>query len=90
MFADGDQAVVQVEDQGIGIAASEIGKIFRKFYRVGDEMVRQTEGSGLGLYLVEQLVTQSGGTVTAQSPGTGMGTVMRVALPLIKPAQETR
>ena len=89
VFAEGGQAVVQVEDQGIGIAASEIGKIFRKFYRVGDEMVRQTEGSGLGLYLVEQLVTQSGGKVTAQSPGTGFGTVLRVSLPLNKSVQET-
>jgi signal transduction histidine kinase len=89
VFAEGGKAVVEVKDQGIGIAASEIGKIFRKFYRVGDEMVRQTEGSGLGLYLVEQLVTQSGGTVIAQSPGTGFGTVMRVSLPLIKSEQET-
>ncbi len=88
VFAEGGRAVVQVEDQGIGIAAGEIGKIFRKFYRVGDEMVRQTEGSGLGLYLVEQLVTQSGGTVSAQSPGTGLGTVMRVMLPLVQTTQE--
>jgi signal transduction histidine kinase len=45
-------------------------------------MVRQTEGSGLGLYLARELVRQVGGTLTAESPGLGRGTTFRVTLPL--------
>ena len=75
-------AAVEVRDQGIGLAAEEYEKIFQKFYRVGEEMVRQTEGSGLGLYLARELVRQVGGTLTAESPGLGRGTTFRVTLPL--------
>jgi two-component system phosphate regulon sensor histidine kinase PhoR len=78
----GDWAAIEVRDQGIGLAAEEREKIFQKFYRVGEEMVRQTEGSGLGLYLVRELVHQVGGTIKAESPGVGRGTTFRVALPL--------
>ena len=76
------QAQIVVQDQGIGLAEVEVSKIFQKFYRVGDEMVRQAEGSGLGLYLVNALIQQSGGTVTVQSAGLGQGTTFTVTLPL--------
>ena len=46
-------------------------------------MVRQTEGSGLGLYLVATLIAQSGGEVTAASDGPGRGTTFCVKLPLL-------
>jgi signal transduction histidine kinase len=49
---------------------------------VGEEMVRQTEGTGLGLYLARELVRQVGGSITAESPGVGRGTTFRVTLPL--------
>jgi signal transduction histidine kinase len=78
----GDWAAIEIRDQGIGLAAEEREKIFQKFYRVGEEMVRQTEGTGLGLYLVRELVRHLGGTVTAESPGVGKGTSFRVTLPL--------
>jgi signal transduction histidine kinase len=77
-----DWASIEVCDQGIGLAAEEHEKIFQKFYRVGEEMVRQTEGSGLGLYLARELVRQMGGSITAESPGVGQGTTFRVSLPL--------
>lgn len=75
-------ALIDVRDTGIGLAEAEITKIFQKFYRVGDEMVRQAEGSGLGLYLVHALTEQSGGSVQVTSPGLGQGTTFTVALPL--------
>jgi len=78
----GERAIIEVVDQGIGLAAEEQEKIFQKFYRVGDEMVRQTEGSGLGLYLARELIRQVGGTLTAESPGVGHGSTFRVSLPL--------
>jgi two-component system, OmpR family, sensor histidine kinase CiaH len=81
-----DWATIEVADQGIGLAAEEQEKIFQKFYRVGDEMVRQAEGSGLGLYLSRELLRQSGGTLTVESPGVGCGTTFRVSLPAAKRA----
>ncbi|MGB8296426.1 MAG: HAMP domain-containing sensor histidine kinase [Polyangia bacterium] len=83
----GDWAAIEVRDQGIGLAAEEREKIFEKFYRVGEEMVRQTEGTGLGLYLARELVRQLGGSITAESPGVGQGTTFRVTLPLDREVQ---
>ena len=82
-----DWAAIEVRDQGIGLAAEEREKIFEKFYRVGEEMVRQTEGTGLGLYLARELVRQLGGAITAESPGVGKGTTFRVTLPLDREVQ---
>jgi two-component system sensor histidine kinase CiaH len=78
----GEHAVLSVIDGGIGLPPGESGKIFQRFYRVGDEMVRQTEGSGLGLYLVQALVEGSGGEVSAHSEGPGKGCTFTVRLPL--------
>ena len=47
---------VTVSDQGIGIPMDERGRIFEKFYRIGDERTRSRQGSGLGLYLVKQIL----------------------------------
>jgi two-component system, OmpR family, sensor histidine kinase CiaH len=80
----GDEVAIEVSDQGIGLAEAEREKIFQKFYRVGDEMVRQAEGSGLGLYLARELVRQMGGTLTADSPGLGHGSTFRITLPLFQ------
>ena len=78
----GNWATIEVCDHGIGLAAEEREKIFQKFYRVGEEMVRQAEGSGLGLYLARELIRQMGGSIAAESPGVGQGTTFRVSLPL--------
>ena len=47
---------VTVSDEGIGIPANERNRIFEKFYRIGDERTRSRQGSGLGLYLVKQIL----------------------------------
>lgn len=82
LVQDGRWARLEVADQGIGISADELKKVFQKFYRVGDELVRRTEGSGLGLYLVRQLARAVGGDVVAESPGLGKGSVFRVTFPI--------
>jgi signal transduction histidine kinase len=83
----GAAAAIDVSDQGIGLAETEREKIFEKFYRVGDEMVRQAEGSGLGLYLARELVRQMGGNLVAESPGLGQGTTFRITLPATQEGQ---
>jgi signal transduction histidine kinase len=63
---------LEVADHGIGIPASEQPKIFEKFYRVGDPLVHNTKGSGLGLSLVRHIVRAHNGEVTVESiPGKG-------------------
>lgn len=63
---------LEVVDHGIGIPPSEQPKIFEKFYRVGDPLVHNTKGSGLGLSLVRHIVRAHNGDVTVEStPGKG-------------------
>jgi len=63
---------LEVADHGIGIPANEQSKIFEKFYRVGDPLVHNTKGSGLGLSLVRHIVQAHGGEVAVEStPGKG-------------------
>jgi signal transduction histidine kinase len=63
---------LEVEDHGIGIPPKEQLKIFEKFYRVGDPLVHNTKGSGLGLSLVRHIVLAHGGQVAVESaPGRG-------------------
>lgn len=61
---------VTVSDQGIGIPVDERNHIFEKFYRIGDEKTRSRQGSGLGLYLVKQILQlhKASINVTANTP----------------------
>jgi signal transduction histidine kinase len=59
-------AVLTVQDQGVGIALSELDAIFEPFRRVGD-LATQTRGSGLGLASVRQIVEQHGGCISLRS-----------------------
>jgi two-component system, OmpR family, phosphate regulon sensor histidine kinase PhoR len=73
---------IRFEDNGIGIEKTEIGKIFRKFYRAGHVDKRTTHGSGLGLYLVKQIAKIHKGKVTVESAGIGKGSAFTLSLPL--------
>jgi signal transduction histidine kinase len=72
---------LEVIDHGIGIPRSEQGKIFDKFYRVGDPLVHDTKGSGLGLSLVRHIVQAHGGQISVES-APGQGSKFTIALPL--------
>lgn len=61
VLAQGNQALVQVEDRGIGVAREALANIFEPFYRAGNELTRETSGMGLGLYLVQSLMGLMGG-----------------------------
>jgi two-component system phosphate regulon sensor histidine kinase PhoR len=56
LFRKDGQVYLMVADQGIGIADNEKNRIFDKFYRVGSEDTRNTKGTGLGLYIVKQVL----------------------------------
>lgn len=73
--------ILEIADNGIGIPRSEIEKLFTKFYRASNAQAHQTEGTGLGLYIVKQSVEQLGGTITVQSD-ENQGARFIVTLPL--------
>jgi signal transduction histidine kinase len=74
----------EVEDSGIGIPRSDLGKLFEKFYRAENAVAVETEGTGLGLYLVRLIVEQFGGKVWCTSE-EGVGSTFAFTLPLAAP-----
>jgi signal transduction histidine kinase len=72
--------VVSVKDTGIGIPPEAIEKLFNKFYRAENAEKRQTEGSGLGLYIAKGIVNAHGGQIWAESE-LNRGTTISFALP---------
>jgi signal transduction histidine kinase len=81
LFRDNGSVKLEVEDHGIGIPAHEQSKIFEKFYRVGDPLVHNTKGSGLGLSLVRYIVQAHGGQVMVDS-APGRGSKFTITLPV--------
>ena len=71
--------------QGIGIPASEIDRIFERFYRVDPARHRSTGGTGLGLSIVKHVAASHGGTVHVEVPPGG-GTRFVVELPAARVA----
>jgi len=73
-------AVVTVTDQGCGLAAGDLERVFERFYRVEDSMTMRTSGSGLGLYIARELAVAMGGSLTVASQ-PGQGSTFTVRLP---------
>lgn len=74
---DGDEAVLRVSDQGIGIPAAEQGRIFERFER--GTAARNYGGIGLGLWIVREIVTALGGSIGLESvPGAGATFTVRL------------
>lgn len=87
MDVDQRHAVLTVDDQGRGMDAEVLANAFVPFWRGRDSA---TGGTGLGLYLVRELVEDHGGSVTADSPGPGRGSRLTVRLPLLRSNGEGR
>jgi signal transduction histidine kinase len=81
------QALVEVQDSGIGIPPDLLGSIFDLFAQVPGSLDRAPGGLGIGLTLVRTLVELHGGTVKAASPGLGHGSTFTVTLPLVPEPQ---
>lgn len=74
------QFIFDIADNGIGIASIERKKVFEKFYRIGSEMTRRTKGTGLGLFIVAEVVRWHKGTIQILD-NEPKGTIFRVTLP---------
>ncbi|NTU78475.1 MAG: PAS domain S-box protein [Chloroflexales bacterium] len=80
-WPEGDFAVCYVADQGVGIAPEEHEAIFRRFYRIDNRLRRETQGSGLGLYLTRAIVEAHGGRIWVESQ-VGKGARFVFTLPM--------
>ena len=76
-----NEARLQVKDQGTGISPEEKNKIFTRFYRIGNENTRRTQGTGLGLFLTKKIVLQLGGRINVMD-NTPKGSIFEITLPL--------
>jgi signal transduction histidine kinase len=80
---EGDDAVVSVKDNGIGIAPNLLAQVFDMFMQVDRSTRRSQGGLGIGLTLVKSLVQMHRGSVEARSDGPGLGSEFIVRLPLL-------
>ncbi len=85
--ASGSDAFVRLTDNGMGIDAESLPRIFELFTRGSLHRGRAQGGLGIGLSLVRELVEMHGGAVAASSPGVGLGSTFEVRLPLAEPAR---
>jgi signal transduction histidine kinase len=83
LYRENGSVKLEVIDHGIGIPSQEQQKIFEKFYRVGDPLVHNTKGSGLGLSLVRHIAQAHGGEVFVDS-APGQGSKFTIALPVAR------
>ncbi|MEN3353115.1 MAG: two-component system, chemotaxis family, CheB/CheR fusion protein [Betaproteobacteria bacterium] len=79
---ENSSAVLRVRDNGIGIAPEMLTRVFDLFARVEQPSTSGREGLGIGLALVQRLVQQHGGTISAASAGLGQGAEFTVRLPM--------
>jgi signal transduction histidine kinase len=80
-----ESIIITVTDSGLGIKASEVNKLFDKYKQTGTKSLRGGGGTGLGLYIVKQIVEAHGGEVTVASI-EGVGTSMVLKLPVTRAA----
>ncbi len=87
-FVGGQQLMISVKDQGIGIPKEELPRLFKKFHRVGDYTTAESQGTGLGLYISRALVELHHGRIWADSEGAGKGSTFTFTLPDISDKEE--
>jgi signal transduction histidine kinase len=85
----GDDAVISVEDNGIGITTDFLPYVFDRFRQADGSATRRHGGLGLGMAIVRYLVELHGGTVSADSGGENQGATFTAAIPIRMPAATT-
>jgi len=77
-----------IADNGVGFEKSQARKVFKKFFQIEQQELTRAGGTGLGLYMVDQVVRLHKGKVTAHSGGPGKGSEFVVSLPKVEPEQK--
>lgn len=81
LFREGENAILQITDTGVGIPQNSIDRVFERFYRVDKARSRQSGGSGLGLSIVKTMVERNDGTIQVSSEEQ-VGTTFTVTFPV--------
>ncbi len=81
---NGPRIYVSVQDQGIGVSREKLDRIFERFYQADGGINRRFSGMGLGLALVQEIITRHGGEVWAESEGEGKGLTITFTLPVYR------
>ena len=76
------KAEIEFSDNGIGIPNDQIKKIFQKFHRIYDKDIPNVKGTGLGLYVVREIIKNHKGKIYAFSNGKGKGANFKIELPI--------
>lgn len=76
-----NKVAIVVRDNGVGIPASDLKRVFKRFHRVANSN-SEAKGTGLGLFIVKNIIERHGGKITADSRGLGEGSTFSVHLPL--------
>jgi signal transduction histidine kinase len=85
--ADEAQAYISVTDNGLGLRADMLPRVFDLFTQVDNNLVRSQGGLGIGLALVRELIQMHGGSISATSEGLGHGSTFTAVLPLTEPVE---
>lgn len=85
--SDATHARIEVSDNGIGMSAELIARVFEPFHQAPQSLARHSGGLGLGLAIVRKIVDLHGGQVSARSAGAGQGSQFDVLLPLCTPPE---
>lgn len=72
---------IRIKDKGAGIPPNDLGRIFKRFYRVQNSSTQTAKGTGLGLYIVRAVIKKHKGNVFVKSKGEGFGSTFIIRLP---------
>src|SRR5262249_23592242 len=81
LFQEENSVVWEWKDRGPGIPKADLKKVFEKFYRVENELTRQTKGTGIGLAMARMIVESMGGGIEARNREGG-GLIIRMSFPV--------
>ena len=87
--AAGDELSISISDNGAGVAAEHLARLFDRFYRADAARDRQHGGAGIGLSIAKALVDAHGGQIEVHSEGHGRGTTFTVTLPCSRQALDS-
>lgn len=87
---NGKRIEIDYKDNGIGIPNDQLKKIFLKFHRIYDNDIPNVKGTGLGLYVVKEIIKIHKGKISAFSEGKGKGARFRIELPVYNEKQKAR
>lgn len=79
---------IEFRDRGIGITAKDLKVVFKKFHRIYHKNIPSVKGTGLGLYLVKEIIKSHGGKISVSSEGLNKGTTFLIELPIYQASKK--